>query len=168
MHGEDNPNVDAVRYFCSSIWPAVRNATGADLIIAGYGSDVALSDLNADGVRLVGPQKDLTELYNQARVFVVPTRYAAGIPYKAHEAASFGVPLVVSPLIAQQLAWTDEEECLMGRDPAAFAEACCRLYNDPQLWSKIRSNALLRVSNDFSEAKFSTAISSLLGKTLAS
>jgi O-antigen biosynthesis protein len=152
-----------MRYFCTAIWPAVRGATGAELVIAGYGSDVALSELKAEGVRVVGQQKDLTELYSQARVFVVPTRYSAGIPYKAHEAAAFGVPLVVSALIAEQLSWNDQEECLVASDPMAFVEACCRLYADAQLWSRVRSNALQRIASDFNEAGFASAISSLIG-----
>ena len=78
MHGTDSPNADSMRYFCGSIWPVVRKATGAELIIAGYGADTALSDCQADGVRILGRQDDLTSLYNEARVFVVPTRYAAG------------------------------------------------------------------------------------------
>src|SRR5271167_3504437 len=164
MHGGENPNADAMRYFCSSIWPLVRHATQADFTIAGYASDEALGDLKVDGVRVLGPQPDLTELYRQARVFVVPTRYAAGIPYKAHEAAAFGIPLVVSPLIAEQLAWKDEAECLVGSSPTAFAEACCRLYKDALLWNKIRSNALLRVTSDLNETVFTNAISSLVGE----
>ena len=144
----------------------MRHATSADLVIAGYGSDAAAGDFKADGVRIVGQREDLAELYNQARVFVVPARYAAGIPYKAHEAASFGVPLVVSSLIAEQLSWEDEEECLVADNPAAFAEACCRLYGDPLLWSKIRSSALLRVTSDLNGAVFRNAISSLLGEVV--
>jgi O-antigen biosynthesis protein len=167
MHSTENPNVDAMRYFCAAIWPAVREATGADLIIAGYGSDVALSELKVEGVRVVGQQKDLTGLYNQARVFIVPTRYSAGIPYKAHEAASFGVPLVVSTLIAEQLAWKDQQDCLVASDPTVFAEACCRLYTDAQLWSRVRSNALQRIASDFNEAAFAGAISSLIAETRA-
>lgn len=162
MHGGDNPNADAMRYFCQTIWPAVRTATGADLVIAGYGSDVVLRDLRAEGVRVAGEQTQLTEFYNQARVFVVPTRYAAGIPYKAHEAAALGVPLVVSPLIAEQLAWKDRQECLVADSPEAFAKACCRLYTDPQLWSEIRTNALQRVTSDLNEAVFNTAIALLM------
>jgi glycosyltransferase involved in cell wall biosynthesis len=164
MHGTDNPNADAMRYFCSTVWPRVREVTGADLVIAGYGSDAAAADFKADGVRILGRRESLTELYNQARVFVVPARYAAGIPYKAHEAASCGVPLVVSSLIAEQLSWKEEEECLVASSPVAFAEACCRLYQDVGLWNKIRSNALLRVTSDLNEAAFSNAISSLIGK----
>ena len=167
MHGADNPNADAMRYFCRSIWPAVRAATGSELAIAGYGSEVALADLKVDGVRVLGQQEDLTEFYNQARVFVVPTRYSAGIPYKAHEAAAFGVPLVVSSLIAEQLSWKDHDECLVANSATEFAQACCRLYGDPRLWGVVRSNALRRIARDFSETAFSHAISSLLGQQLS-
>jgi GT2 family glycosyltransferase/SAM-dependent methyltransferase len=160
MHGTDSPNADSMRHFCGSIWPVVRKATGARLIIAGYGADTALSDCQADGVRILGRQDDLTSLYNEARVFVVPTRYAAGIPYKAHEAASFGVPLVVSNLIGEQLGWLHGNECLIAGTPIAFASECCRLYQDPNLWKRLRSNALLRVINELSDEVFGKAVAS--------
>ena len=162
MHGTDSPNADSMRYFCGSIWPVVRQATGAELIIAGYGADAALSDCKADGVRILGRQDDLTSLYNEARVFVAPTRFAAGIPYKAHEAASFGVPLVVSNLIGEQLGWLHGDECLMAGNAIAFAGECCRLYQDPNLWTRLRSNALLRVINDLSDEVFGKAVASVI------
>jgi glycosyltransferase involved in cell wall biosynthesis len=104
----------------------------------------------------------LTSLYNEARVFVVPTRYAAGIPYKAHEAASFGVPLVVSNLIGEQLGWLHGSECLAAGTPIAFAGECCRLYQDPNLWKQLRSNALLRVVNELSNEVFGKAVASVI------
>ena len=162
MHRTDSPNADSMRYFCGSIWPTVRQVTGAQLIIAGYGADAVLSDCQADGVRILGRQDDLTSLYNQARVFVAPTRYAAGIPIKAHEAASFGVPLVVSNLIGEQLGWQHGNECLMAETPIAFAGECCRLYQDANLWERLRTNALLRVINELSDEVFDKAVASVI------
>jgi GT2 family glycosyltransferase len=162
MHGADNPNADSMRYFCDLIWPTVRKATGDELVIAGYGSDSALIDCKAAGVRILGRQDDLTSLYNEARVFVVPTRYAAGNPYKAHEAAAYGVPLVVSNLIGEQLGWQHENDCLVAGTPITFAEACCRLYQNANLWKQLRSNALLRVINDLSDEVFGKAIDSVI------
>jgi glycosyltransferase involved in cell wall biosynthesis len=104
----------------------------------------------------------LTSLYNQARVFVAPTRYAAGIPIKAHEAASFGVPLVVSNLIGEQLGWQHGNECLMAETPIAFAGECCRLYQDANLWERLRTNALLRVINELSDEVFDKAVASVI------
>jgi GT2 family glycosyltransferase/SAM-dependent methyltransferase len=162
MHGTQNPNADSMRYFCDSIWPVIHKATGADLIIAGYGTDRALSDWKVPGVRIVGRQDDLSSLYNEARVFVAPTRYAAGNPYKANEAASFGVPLVVSGLIGEQLGWQHGSDCLVADTPIAFADACCRLHQDETLWQQLRSSALRRVINDLSDEVFGRAIASVI------
>jgi GT2 family glycosyltransferase/SAM-dependent methyltransferase len=162
MHRADSPNADSMRYFCGSIWPTVRKVTGAELIIGGFGADAALSDYKANGVRILGRQDDLTSLYNQARVFVIPTRFAAGIPYKAHEAASFGVPLVVSTLIGEQLGWENGEQCLVAETAIAFAEACSRLYRDGILWQQLRRNALTRVTQDLSDEVFGKAVASVI------
>lgn len=162
MRGVENPNADSMRYFCNSIWPHVRNATSSNLIIVGYGTDVVVGDLNTESVRVLGAQKDLTPFYNDARVFIVPTRYAAGVPYKAHEAAAHGIPMVVSDLIANQLRWNDGEDYLVAGNPKAFAERCCRLYTDKQFWQTLRSNALLRVSNELSDEIISKAIAAVI------
>src|SRR5271157_2478782 len=158
MHGRDNPNADSMRYFCNEVWPIVQASTGTELLIAGYGTDGIREELVGRGIHVVGPQDDLFPLYNEARVFVVPTRYAAGIPFKAHEAAAHGVPLVVSQLIGEQLGWQNESECVIAVGPTQFADACCRLYKDEELWSRIRAAALRRVEQDLSESQFGDSI----------
>jgi O-antigen biosynthesis protein len=159
MHGNDDPNADSMRYFCGTIWPAVHLSTGSNLIIAGYGTTEALADLRVDGVNILGCQNDLTGLYNEARVFIVPTRYAAGIPLKALEAAAFGVPLVVSGLIGEQLGWEHGKHCLIADDPTFFAEGCCRAYEEQELWEQLRSNGLERVKSELNEETFRRGIS---------
>ena len=97
---------------------------------------------------------DLRPLYNRARVFVVPTRYAAGLPLKAYEAAGFGVPLVVSPVIARQMEWNHGVDYFAANDGDEFAEYCIRLYGDEPLWERFRSNSLARVRAELSPAAF--------------
>jgi glycosyltransferase involved in cell wall biosynthesis len=150
--------------YCMKVWKDGRRVIYEPRAAVRH-YESASSGGNEAAKGLIGQQKDLAESYNQARVFVVPPRYSAGIPYKAHEAAAFGVPLVVSSLIAEQMAWKDGVECLVADSAAAFAESCCRLYNDPQLWSELRSNALQRMARDFNEMMFANAISSLIGGT---
>lgn len=166
IHGTENPNADSIRYFCDQIWPAIYQRTGAVLEIAGYRTDT-LSTLTRDGsVRVLGAVKDLEPLYDHARVFIVPTRYAAGIPFKAHEAAAHGLPMVVSELIHKQLQWEEGSDYLVGRDAAQFADGCVRLYSDRELWSKIRSNAIKRVENELSPQVFRDAVEGVLGEAM--
>ena len=37
-----------------------------------------------------------TILYDRARLFIAPTRFASGLPHKIHEAAAFGLPVVTT------------------------------------------------------------------------
>jgi glycosyltransferase involved in cell wall biosynthesis len=168
MHGTDNPNADSMRFFCKSIWPDVRKATGAALVIVGYGTDTAVGYLGTEGIQVLGPKEDLTPFYNDARVFIVPTRYAAGLPYKAHEAAAHGVPMVVSEVIARQLDWRDGEDYLVATNAQQFAANCTRLYQDENLWQKLRSNTLKHVEEELTERQSSETLSALITKVTGS
>jgi len=162
MHGLDSPNADSVRYFCREIWPAVHRSTGATLVVAGYGTETISVEITDPTVDIVGAQQDLTPFYHRARVFVAPTRFAAGVPLKAYEAAAFGVPMVVSELLARQLEWTPGKELLSAGDAVEFADACIRLYSDESLWESVRSNALLRVAADLTPEKFEASVVAVL------
>ena len=164
VHGSDNPNADSIRYFCRAVWPAVQKATGASFIVAGYGTDEILGALNSSTIHVLGPQEDLGPLYEGARVFVVPTRYAAGLPFKAYEAAAFGVPLVVSDIIARQMKWRDGIDYLVADSADIFAQQCGRLYGDESLWETLRANALQRVSDELSPNAFEKSIRSVLNE----
>ncbi len=164
VHGPDNPNADSIRYFCRAVWPAVQKATGATFVVAGYGTDEILGDLNSSTVRVLGAQENLRPSYEKARAFVVPTRYAAGLPFKAHEAAAFGVPLVVSDIIARQMKWRDGIDYLVAHDADTFAQQCSRLYSDEVLWQTLRANAVQRVIDELSPDAFAESIQSVLNE----
>jgi len=162
IHGLDSPNADSVRYFCREIWPAVQRATGATLVIAGYGTEIMSFETVDPTVAIMGAQQDLAPLYDRARLFVAPTRFAAGVPLKVYEAAAFGVPIVVSDLLARQLDWTRGKELLCANDAGDFAEACIRLYHDKMLWQSIRANALARVAIHLSPENFEASVVAVL------
>ena len=162
----DSPNADSLLWFSKGVWPLVRQALGnsAQLNVVGYTPDPTLFDgCLAEGIRLVGTVPDLAPWYNLARVAVIPTRFAAGIPLKAHDAAAHGVPLIVSTLIARQLGWKDEYELLRAPlDTKSFAAACIRLYQEESLWNTLRQNALQAVRNDTDVDRFRATITSSL------
>ena len=168
VHGSDNPNADSIREFCQNHWPEIYLHTRSTLIVAGYGTELLRNEIQDPTVQILGKQHDLRPLYNRARVFVVPTRYAAGIPFKAHEAAAFGVPLVVSPLIAKQLRWLNSIDYLAASDINSIAECCVRLYNDKQLWEQIRTNALAVVEAELSPTMFANNLRSILSEVTSS
>lgn len=167
VHGPDNPNADSIRDFCHTQWAKIHRATGALLVVAGYGTELLQNEIVDPTVRILGMQTDLRPLYDRARVFVVPTRFAAGLPFKAHEAAGFGVPLVVSPVIGRQMKWDHGLDYFAANDSDEFVEYCIRLYGDEPLWERLRSNSLARVKAELSPAAFADGLRSILQEVTA-
>jgi len=93
------------------------------------------------------------------RIFVAPTRFAAGTPYKIHEAASFGLPVVATGILRQQLGWGDGQDLLAAdANPARFAELVVKLYRDPALWQRLRDAALQRIRTETNPADYAEAV----------
>jgi glycosyltransferase involved in cell wall biosynthesis len=103
----------------------------------------------------------VAQWYDRARVFIAPTRFAAGIPHKAHEAAAFGLPMVTSTLVAGQLGW-EPPALLHADDAAAFAAACVAMHDDEQHWSEARREALERVQRDCAPEVFAARVGQLV------
>jgi O-antigen biosynthesis protein len=118
-------------------------------------------------VQITGPLADLTDAYARARVFVAPTRFAAGIPFKVHEAAARGVPIVLTSLLAEQIGWTHECEVLIAETPEDFAAQCQRLHSDKMLWNRLRERALARVAQDCDPQLFRTTVTTTIAEAMA-
>jgi glycosyltransferase involved in cell wall biosynthesis len=160
---ENSPNGDAVLWFTKEILPLIQQSLGSvPFMIAGVNKiDLSASPASSQ-VRILGKVDDLTAVYDQARVFVAPTRFAAGIPHKIHEAAARGVPAVATSLLMRQLGWAEDTHLLVADGPRKFAEQCVRLYRDASLWERIRRNALDQVRIECSPEAFETALKSIL------
>ena len=97
-------------------------------------------------------------------MFVAPARFAAGIPYKVHEAASAGLPVVATSLLCRQLGWEPGRDLLAAdaTDPAGFARHVAALHRSETLWHELRSRAAERVAMDCGPGEFALALSMIL------
>lgn len=170
MHRADSPNYDALCWFVEAVLPqlAARLGAAARLTVAGYtGPGIALRRWrDHPQVELAGELADLTPLYDAHRVFVAPTRFAAGTPYKVHEAAAHGLPVVVSGLLHDQLGWRNGVELLAADpgDPDSFADQIAALYQSRRLWQALRAQALARLARDHNHAGYRARLGQILGR----
>jgi glycosyltransferase involved in cell wall biosynthesis len=89
----------------------------------------------------------LCAFYNECAVFLLPSRYEGwGLP--AAEAMACGTPVVTTANGGTEDFAIDGDTALVvaPEDPAAMAEAVCRLLRDPQLRSRIASAGRRRIS----------------------
>ncbi|GGF18717.1 glycosyltransferase [Williamsia phyllosphaerae] len=161
----ESPNVDSVRYFVTEVMPRLDLLIGSDhrLRIAGLVDSAEVRALESDRVVFEGVVEDLEPLYDSCRVFVAPTRFAAGIPLKVIGAMSEGVPSVVTRLLAVQLR-ADDSTMASADDADGFAQACARLYSDPAAWEVIRDGGLAYVDRFCSPAAFTESLADVLNQ----
>jgi GT2 family glycosyltransferase/glycosyltransferase involved in cell wall biosynthesis len=151
------PNEDAVLHFVKRIFPLIREKIGARLWIVGTNNLDSIKGLASEEIVVTGRVESLFEYYNRCRVFVVPTRYAAGIPLKLQECITHGLPAVATPLIAEQLG-LGEETLLVGHSPEEFAAKVVKCYTDEPLWNRLRENGLAYIKRECSPARYKSAI----------
>lgn len=164
LDDDDSPNVDSIVWFVKDVMPRLDRLIGADYVlrVAGRSASAAARKLANDRVVFLGRVEDLTEVYAGSRVFIAPTRFAAGIPMKVHSAAAHGLPVVLTGLLLGQLGWTHGREVLAADDPQSFAEACASAYTDARLWADLRERALWRIEVDCNAQQFRTMVASVL------
>lgn len=135
------PNNDALLYLFREILPAVVEKLDCRVTVVGQGAlPEALDAATRFSTRVdwAGFVEDLGAVFDRHRVFVAPHRYAAGIPIKVIEAMAYGVPCVISELLAEQLGVTDGVEALVAHNPKEFSKQVVQLHEDAALWGRIR------------------------------
>jgi glycosyltransferase involved in cell wall biosynthesis len=93
------PNIDAVTWFCQSVWPQLH-AKHPDAVfkVVGKNPTPAIEALNTiDGVEIVGSVPDIRPYVNDSSATVMPMRCGGGIKNKLLEAAAMGIPIIGSP-----------------------------------------------------------------------
>ena len=147
------PNVDAVFYLVREIMPLLRRRLPATrLLVAGSHATPDILALACDDVDVLGWVPDLGPLYDQARVFLAPLRFGAGMRGKLGESMSHGLPVVTSSLGGEGMGLVPGQHALVADTPDAFAAVVARLYDDGVLWSTIAACARDLVALRYSSA----------------
>ncbi len=168
IHDPGSPNHDSLEWFIECVLPLLEGRLPPDarFTVAGFvRRGIDLSELGRHPrVDLIGPVDDLTALYDSHRVFVAPTRFAGGIPFKVHEAASYGVPVVATDLLCRQVGWHPGSEIISGGtdDPQRFADGVVALYDQIETWNTVRRGALNRLHQENNQADYVDSLRHIL------
>ena len=136
---EYHPNIEAVRWFRSSIWPALRERNDWltwDLV--GRNAEAIEAIVKGDPrIRLIGQVDDAVAAIASARVVVVPLLSGSGTRFKILEAWAARRAVVSTAIGAEGLGARDGEHLVLVDGAAEFAGAVQRLLDDPERAGKI-------------------------------
>lgn len=146
------PNSDALEYFIRCELPLIRREEPrARLTVVGEGASNAIKGLMHDnGVDYRGYVEAISELYQEARVYVAPVTSGGGIRTKIIEAMAAGVPVVSNSFAPLGLGLLSDQHLIIRDTPQESAAAILRLFKDDDYWRHVRDSARLLVENSFS------------------
>lgn len=149
------PNVDAVQWFVTEVFPVIRGQL-PDVVMRIVGSSMPpeISELGSiDGIEIVGWVEDLAPILDRSRVSVAPLRYGAGVKGKVVEAMVNGLPVVTTSAGAEGIAGPADGALLIADDAESFAASVVRLYTEDDLWE-----ATVRAGRHVTVAKFGPTV----------
>ncbi len=137
------PNVDAVEYFVTDIFPLIKEKQ-PDLRFYAIGSNPPerLLKLASDDIIATGFVPELEPLLDTIKLAVIPLRYGAGIKGKIGTTMSMGLPNVTTSMGAEGWGLTDGDEILVADEPDDFAQKVVDLYGDAKTWNKLSDAGL--------------------------
>jgi sugar transferase (PEP-CTERM/EpsH1 system associated) len=146
------PNIDAVVWFTTEIWPELLNKyPKAKFIIAGMNPTPQIQRLaDINGITVTGFVDDILPYYHQADYFVAPFRLARGVQNKVLQAFACGLPVISTPMGAEGIDCVDGESILIASSPTDFVSCVERLEADKNLRQSIKANALALINNEYS------------------
>jgi sugar transferase (PEP-CTERM/EpsH1 system associated) len=140
------PNVDAVRWFATSVLPPLRSvAPGVRFAVVGMRPASAVKALAGGEIEVTGAVADIRPYLHHAAVVVAPLRIARGVQNKVLEAMAMGRPVVASDACASALDVVVGRDLLSAGDAAQFVAAIRSLLADPARAAGIGRAARRRV-----------------------
>jgi len=129
---EYHPNIEAVRWFATSIWPRLRekNQHLTWNLIGRNPEAIRALVKNDSRVLVIGPVDDAVAAIASARVVVVPLLSGSGTRFKILEAWAAQRPVVSTSIGAEGLGASDGEQLLIADDVSRFAGAVQELLDD--------------------------------------
>jgi O-antigen biosynthesis protein len=127
------PNIDAVKWFCESIFPLVlKQFPEMKFTVVGSNPPEEIRNFASENVIIKGfvSDEELVELYRKTRIVVAPLRYGAGIKGKIIEALHLGVPVATTICGAEGLLGAEDFCVCVAEKVNEMAEALIAAYTD--------------------------------------
>jgi polysaccharide biosynthesis protein PslH len=125
------PNIDAVEYFCSEIWPTVlAKIPAAKFRIVGRNPDRRVENFASRSVEVTGRVPSVIKHLREAAVVVVPLRIGGGTRLKIYEAMAAGKAVVSTSVGAEGLDVHHDRDIVLADSPETFADSIVTLLQD--------------------------------------
>lgn len=166
--GKHSPNIDAIKYLRSDIWPQIRKQIpNAHLNIYGAYLPQHILELHDEstGFLVKGKADRISDAMGKAKVCLAPLRYGAGIKGKLLHAMQYGTPSVTTSIGAEGMYAEMDWNGVIAKNANDFMKAAVALYSDKDKWLQAQKNGYQLIAalydRDGLEEKLSVTIKRL-------
>jgi len=159
------PNLDAAKWFLTDIFPLIqKELPDIKVTFAGSNPPEDLLSLQSDSVHITGylSEDELTSLYHNSRICIIPLRFGAGVKGKLVDAMYHGMSIVSTSIGLEGLSGI-ENYLLPYDDAQSFAKEVIRLYKDDELIKSSYSKNIEYVKNTLSYASALNLFKNIFG-----
>jgi GT2 family glycosyltransferase len=152
---QHQPNVDAVIFFVSEIWPlVVKDLPNAKFHIVGSKAPIEIQNLASQNIIFHGFVQDLNPLLQSVKVNIVPLRYGAGIKGKLGGAMAAGLPSVSTKMGAEGMGLKDKVNGVLIDDRVdEIAKNIIKIHRDRTLWRRLSKAGIHFADNQFGKKR---------------
>lgn len=132
------PNVDAVKFLCSEIMPALLKINPEiELSVVGSNPTDEIKNLETNNVKVLGYLESISEIIESSVCSVAPLRYGAGIKGKVGMSLAHGTPVIGTSIAFEGMLIHEGEGVISANQSEDFALAIARIYSNPEEWDKL-------------------------------
>lgn len=143
-------NMEGIKWFVDNVFPIIKKKLPeVTLTIVGSGPAENPFSENA-GVIYKGYIKDISNIYNNYNVFIVPLFEGSGIRIKILEAFNNEIAVVSTSLGCETIGVSNKKELLIADETISFATAVIELLQNKELNKQLIRNAKELLKNKYS------------------
>jgi len=151
------PNTNAVLVLKNNIWPLIRKQLPkTELHIYGAYTSERIKQLHNDneGFLVKGWAENKKEVLKNARVFLAPLQFGAGLKGKLIDSMQYGTPNVTTIIGAEAMHDNLPWNGFISDKPEEFANKSIELYTNEKYWLKSQQNGIAIINQCFSKEKY--------------
>ena len=142
-----------MKFFADEVMPLLRTQVpGVRFLIYGSAMPPELEALASADVIIKRYVREVSEVFDNARVFVAPLLSGAGMKGKVLDCISAGIPSVLSPIAAEGIGLRDGLDAVIATKPEEWVTGIAKLYHDEAAWT-----AMSKSVHDLAATRFSFA-----------
>jgi O-antigen biosynthesis protein len=147
---EYTANIDAIRFFCASVFPSIkREIPYAKLRIVGNAPSEAVKKLASQDIEVTGYVADLEPFYERSDISIAPLTWGGGLKSKIAEAMSRGLPVVATTTGIAGFGLRPGDNVVLADTPEEFSSGVIMLHRDREFYERIRMNGWRFVEANF-------------------